>query len=457
MTPKKQKKNNPVKAAKWLWRFLTHDIWSYTNDDVRGIYRWLMNVFKSLFLSVRFFISDRIIEKASALTYYTLLALVPIVALLIGIANGFGLQSYIRMSLQSLMPGQQETIDYLFTFASNYLEHTKTGVVMGIGVVMLIYVIYSLIGNVETVFNQIWQQKKGRTTLRKITDYLSIMLLVPLFLVITSGSQILLQTYIKTDIYDYELSQTLIGVLRWAPYGLTIVAMTFIYIVIPNTKVKFMNAFVAAVIAGSAFMMFQGLFISGQIWVSKYNAIYGSFAALPLLLLWIQMAWVICLYGAELSYASQNVQNFNFEEDMQNISRQYNDFLTALVASAIFRSFSLQQPAPTTEEVCHSLQLPSKLVGSIISNLSERGIIRETVDVKRKNDQHTWIPGRDISTYSIASLFDELETFGITDFKYRYSQIYDREWSAIEQMRAAAYQSGSSLLLKDIEAKDIEK
>ena len=457
MTPKKQKKNNPVKAVKWLWRFLTHDIWSYTNDDVRGIYRWLMNVFKSLFLSIRFFISDRIIEKASALTYYTLLALVPIVALLIGIANGFGLQGYIRMSLQSLMPGQQETIDYLFTFAANYLEHTKTGVVMGIGVVMLIYVIYSLIGNVETVFNQIWQQKKGRTTLRKITDYLSIMLLVPLFLIITSGSQILLQTYIKTDIYDYELSQTLIRVLRWAPYGLTIVAMTFIYIVIPNTKVKFMNAFVAAVIAGSAFMMFQGLFISGQIWVSKYNAIYGSFAALPLLLLWIQMAWVICLYGAELSYASQNVQNFNFEEDMQNISRQYNDFLTALVASAIYRSFSLQQASPTTEEVCHSLQLPSKLVGSIISNLSERGIIRETVDMKRKNDQHTWIPGRDISTYSIASLFDELETFGITDFKYRYSQIYDREWSAIEQMRAAAYKSGSSLLLKDIEAKDIEK
>lgn len=458
MTPKKKPlKNNPVKAVKWLWRFLAHDIWSYTNDDVRGTYRWLMNVFKSLYLSIRFFIADRIIEKASALTYYTLLALVPIVALLIGLANGFGLQNYILLSMQSLMPGQQEIIDYLFTFASNYLEHTKTGLVMGIGVVMLIYVIFSLISNVETVFNQIWQQKKGRTTLRRITDYLSIMLLVPIFLVIVSGSQILLQTYVKTNIYSYELSQTLIQVLRWAPYGITIVAMTFIYLVIPNTKVKFINAFVAAAIAGSAFMLFQGLFISGQIWVSKYNAIYGSFAALPLLLLWIQMAWVICLYGAELSYASQNVQNFNFEEDMQNISREYNDFLTTLVASAIYRSFSLQEPAPTTEEVCHSLQLPSKLVGSIISNLSERGIIRETVDVKRKNDQHTWIPGRDISTYSIASLVDELDTFGITDFKYRYSQIYDREWTTIENMRQAAFKSGSALLLKDIEAKDIEK
>ncbi len=446
---------NLIQSTKLLWRFLTHDIWSYTNDDVRGIYRWLMNIFKALYLSIRFFISDRIIEKASALTYYTLLALVPIVALLIGIANGFGLQSYIKTSLHGLFPGQHEISDYLIAFAANYLEHTKTGVVMGIGIVMLIYVIYSLIGNVETVFNQIWQQKKGRTTLRRITDYLSIMLLVPLFLVITSGSQILLQTYIKTDLYDYEFSQTLIRVLRWAPYGLTIVAMTFIYIVIPNTKVKFVNALVAAAIAGSVFMLFQGLFISGQIWVSKYNAIYGSFAALPLLLLWIQMAWVICLYGAELSYASQNVQNFNFEEDMQNISRQYNDFLTALVASAIYRSFSQQQPAPTTEEVCHSLQLPSKLVGGIIANLSERGIIRETVDMKRKSDQHTWIPGRDISTYSIASLNDELDTFGITDFKYKYSQIYKKEWQTMEAMRQSAFDKGHTLLLKDIETKPI--
>ena len=451
----KRSKNNPVKAIKWTWRFLTHDIWSYTNEDVRGVYRWLMNIFKALFLSIRFFISDRIIEKASALTYYTLLAIVPVVALIIGIANGFGLQNYISNALHSLMPGQKEVSDYIITFAANYLEHTKTGVVMGIGVIMLIYVIYSLIGNVETVFNQIWQQKKGRTTLRRITDYLSIMLLVPLFLVITSGSQILLQTYIKTDLYDYEFSQTLISVLQWAPYGLTIVALTFIYIVIPNTKVRFVNALVAATIAGSAFLMFQGLFISGQIWVSKYNAIYGSFAALPLLLLWIQMAWVICLYGAELSYASQNVQNFNFEEDMQNISRQYNDFLSMLVASAIYHSFSTQQPAPTTEEVCHSLQLPSKLVGSIIANLSERGIIRETVDVKRKNDQHTWIPGRDISTYSIASLEDELDTFGITDFKYKYSQIYHKEWEVMEAMRRSAFESGKGMLLKDVETKAI--
>lgn len=439
-----------VTKIHWIWRFLTHDIWSYTNEDVRGVYRWLMNVFKALFLSIRFFISDRIMEKASALTYYTLLALVPTVALLVGLANGFGLQNLIHSSLDGMLPGQPEVVDYIMQFATRYLDHTKSGVVMGIGIVMLLYVIYSLIGNVEMVLNRIWQQKTGRTTLRKITDYLSIMILVPTFLLISSGVQIFLKTYFTTGIYDHELSKMLLRSLQWTPYILAILALTFVYIVIPHAKVRFKNAFVAACIAGSAYMFFQGLFISGQIWVSKYNAIYGSFAALPLLLIWIQMAWVICLYGAELSYASQNIQNFNFEKDTENISRQYRDFLSVLMAAAVYRQFGQQQPAPTTEEICRQLHMPSKLAGSIISELAEQGIIRETFDNLRKSDQHTWIPGRDISTYSVASLIEEICTSGITDFKYEYTKSFDTEWTTIQNMYAASREAGQSHLLKDV-------
>lgn len=439
-----------VTKIHWIWRFLTHDIWSYTNEDVRGVYRWLMNVFKALFLSIRFFVTDHIMEKASALTYYTLLAIVPTVALLVGLANGFGLQNLIHSSLDGMLPGQPEVVDYIMQFATRYLDHTKSGVVMGIGIVMLLYVIYSLIGNVEMVLNRIWQQKTGRTTLRKITDYLSIMILVPTFLLISSGVQIFLKTYFTTGIYDHELSKMLLRSLQWTPYILAILALTFVYIVIPHAKVRFKNAFVAACIAGSAYMFFQGLFISGQIWVSKYNAIYGSFAALPLLLIWIQMAWVICLYGAELSYASQNIQNFNFEKDTENISRQYRDFLSVLMAAAVYRQFGQQQPAPTTEEICRQLHMPSKLAGSIISELAEQGIIRETYDNLRKSDQHTWIPGRDISTYSVASLIEEISTSGITDFKYEYTKSFNPEWTTIQNMYAASREAGQSHLLKDV-------
>lgn len=448
------KMGNIVRKIHWLWRFLTHDIWSYTNEDVRGIYRWLMNIFKALFLSIRFFISDSIMEKASALTYYTLLALVPAVALLVGVANGFGLQDLIRSSLEGMLPGQPDVVDYIMQFAVRYLTHAKSGVVMGIGVVMLLYVIFSLINNVEMVLNRIWQQKKGRTTLRKITDYLSIMILVPTFIMISSGVQIFLRTYLTSGLFDHQLSNLLLQSLQWTPYVLTILALTFVYIVIPHAKVRFKNAFIAACIAGSAFMFFQGLFISGQIWVSKYNAIYGSFAALPLLLLWIQMAWVICLYGAELSYASQNIQNFNFEKDTDNISRQYKDFLSVLMASVIYRQFHLQRLAPTTEEICSQLHMPSKLAGTIISELAELGIIRETFDNFRKSDQHTWIPGRDISTYSVASLIEEVSTCGITDFKYEYTKSFDNEWGTIQSMYEASRIAGSAHLLKDIKVEN---
>ena len=187
--------------------------------------------------------------------------------------------------------------------------------------------------------------------LRRITDYLSIIFLVPTFLAISSGTQLFLQTYIMTDLYDYVLSQTLLTILRCVPYVFTILLLTFIYIVIPNCKVRFLNAFAAAVIAGTAFLLFQWLYIHGQIWVSKYNAIYGSFAALPLLLLWIQMSWIICLYGAELSYASQNIQNYNFENVEEMLSRHDRDFLLILVAGNIYNRFANEEPAPTTEEV----------------------------------------------------------------------------------------------------------
>ncbi len=444
-----------MKKINWLLRFLTHDIWSITNEDVRGVYRWLMNIFKALFLSIRFFIADRIMEKASALTFYTLLAIVPTVALLLGLANGFGLQDIIHNSLEELLPGQPEVVDYVLQFAISYLNHAKRGIIMGIGIVMLLYVIFSLIDNVETVLNRIWQQKKGRTTLRKITDYLSIMILVPTFLLISSGVQIFLKTYLRAGIVDHELSHLLLNALQWTPYVLTIISLTFVYVVIPHTKVRFKNAFIAACIAGSAYMFFQGLFISGQIWVSKYNAIYGSFAALPLLLLWIHMAWVICLYGAELSYASQNIQNFNFEKDTENISRQYRDFLTVLMASVVYRRFAQKEPAPTTEEMCQQLRMPSKLAGSIIAQLAEQEIIRETIDIQHRGDQHTWIPGRDISDYSVASLIEEISTYGITDFKYEYTKSFSSEWDVILNMYKASHDAGHTHLLKDVEMTEV--
>lgn len=443
---------NPVA---WSWRFLTHDLWHIRPEDVRGVYRYPLNVLKAVFLSIRFFVGDRMSEKASALTYYTLLAIVPVVALVMAIARGFNFQDVIQNAFRQLFPAQDGLLDQLFGFAASYLEHTQTGLIMGIGVVMLLWVIINLIGNIEAVFNQIWQQKQSRTTLRKFTDYMSIVVIVPILIVLSSGLQIFLQTYLRTSIFDDFLSDSLQTVIRWTPYVLTVLVFTAAYIVIPNTKVKFINAFIAGIIAGTGFQAFQTLYISGQIWVSKYNAIYGSFAALPLLLLWVQMSWIICLYGAELAYASQNIRNYDFEKDVQGISRRYYDFLTILVASVVYTRFRQGLPAYTTEDIGASLHLPSKLTSRIVSDLADLGIILETVDTTSR-DVHLWTPGRDISTYSIADLHKELDEHGAEGFKYEYERVFAKEWDILQQMRQAEFDAAASDLLSEVQLHESE-
>lgn len=438
-------------------RFLTHDIWSMTNEDVKGIRRWLINALKAAYLSIRFFTAHRTMERASALTYYTLLAIVPAIALFLGLGRGFGLQSMVSYSLHQNLQGQEAIVNYISRFADAYLTQAKSSVVVGVGIVMLFYVVYSLINNVENVLNEIWQQKQGRSTLRKLTDYVSIIVLLPIVFTVITGGQIFLQTYIKTDLihYNHELSQSLLEMLRWVPYLLTILMLTFIYIVIPNCKVKFRNAFAAALIAGSAFMVFQWLYITGQIWVSKYNAIYGSFAALPLFLLWIQMAWIICLYGAELSYAAQNIQNYDFANESASLSRRDRDFLLVLVAAHVYRRFSIQAEAPTTEMIGQDLQLPSRLTGELVSQLADLGAIREGVspDVSMPNN---WTIGFDSDKFTIAALFDLLNTNGKNQLKVNHAEAFPDEWKTFVSMHQASLAKGQSLLLRDIRTEDFK-
>ncbi len=442
--------SNFIRKINYFWLFLKHDIWSYTNEDVRGSYLWLMNVFKAVYLSIRFFLAHRIMERASALTYYTLLALVPVVALVLGIGRGFGMQEMLHQIMLDSFPGQTEVIEYINNFAERYLERATSSIVIGIGIILLLWVIYSLIGNIEDVFNGIWQVKDGRNTIRRITDYLSIIFLVPMILVISSGTQIFLQTYILTDMHDFVLSQPLLTLLRWIPNISIILMLTFVYIVIPNCRVRFLNAFAAAIIAGSAFLLFQWLYIHGQIWVSKYNAIYGSFAALPLLLLWIQTSWIICLYGAELSYASQNIQNYNFENVEEKLSRQDRDFLLTLVAGIIYNRLAKGEPAPNTEEVGQVLKLPARLTGSLVSQLAELKVIRLSFP-DDKHKPNVWMPNMETDKLTIAALFDILASNGENHLKIDYSKYFPKEYATYEAMRESALDQGKSILLRDID------
>lgn len=441
--------SNPIQSISRLIRFLTHDIWSYTNDDVRGVYRWLINTIKAVILSVRFFSAHRVMERASALTYYTLLAIVPMLALLLSIGRVIGVQDMLWQSIENDNQAHSEALRYLFQFAESYINQANNGLIMGVGIVMLLYVVFSLMGKVEAVMNEIWQQKNGRSALRQVTDYLSLIILVPLSLLVIFGVQIYLQTYVVKDKELQEISGLLLWLLKAIPYVLTFVMLTLTYIVIPNCTVRIRNAFAAALVAGSIFLLFQYIYISGQIWVSKYSAVYGSFAAVPLLLLWLQSSWVICLYGAELSYASQNIQHYNFENVETELSRQDRDFLMLLISSVVYRKFKLQEPAPTTEELSEELHLPSRATADLVRELCDVGLISPR---PREDDRKIsgWRPEQESDKATVSMLFDRLATQGVNKLKYDYKKLFAKEWEVFSKMHQSALTEGKDLLLRDI-------
>jgi len=445
---------SPIKYIQFAIKFITYDVWRLTAENVSGWVRYLVSIVKAIFLSIRFFLSDHMMEKASALTYYTLLAIVPLFALVLGIAKGFNVQDMLEQSLSNGAATNNDTIKYILTFANSYLEHAQTGVIMGIGIVMLLWVIYGLIGNIESVFNQIWQQKKGRSTVRKMTDYLSIMIVIPILIFFVCGLQIFSHAILSSEYFNDILTDTLRWVFKWVPFIIIIIVFTLVYMVIPNTKVKFQNALIAGAVAGTGFVIFQNFYLSGQIWVSKYNAIYGSFAALPLLLLWLQMSWVICLYGAELSFAAQNMRNFEFEEDTQNISRRYYDFLCVVVSGLIYSDFPNKKY--TTEDISSILHLPSKLTGNIIAHLRDIQVIDETIDIRGREEEHVWDPGKPVGEYTIGQLIEDIDIHGSSDFRYDYTSVFNTEWKTLSQMRLSEKEVGKDLLVRNLKV-DFEK
>ena len=314
--------------------FFRKELWIKDEEEFNFAKRQLIKIIKIIVLSTEQFINNRIAVRASALTYSTLLSIIPILAILFAIARGFGFDSIIEGLLRRNMSSNQAEL--VFTWINSYLQHAKSGVFIGIGIVMLLWTILILTDNIERSFNSIWQVKRPRTVFRKITDYFSMILLMPLLIVISSGLSIFMTTIINEDMFSL-LAPIMKFIIKLFPYAITWGMFIGLFVFIPNTKVKLKHAIIPGILAGSAFQAFQYFYINSQIWVSNYNAIYGSFAAIPMFLLWTQISWSICLFGAEMNYVSQNLESFKYGKESKDISRRYYRNLSDVSAPTSIR------------------------------------------------------------------------------------------------------------------------
>lgn len=432
-----------------FWNFLTNDIWRVTEDEVTRKKFSFYTAVKVVYLTADRFSRDRIIERASALTYSTLLAIIPILAVLFSIARSFGFNNLVEGKLTDILGGVSENTEMVSRFVDSYLSQAKSGVFLGIGLVLLLWTILSLTMNIENAFNKIWQVKKARSMYRKITDYFSMFLLMPILLVISAGISIFMSTIVKGMDEYIVLGSFSKFLVKLIPFVITWFMFTGIYTFMPNTKVKFRHALIAGILAGTAFQCFQYIYISGQLWVTRYNAIYGSFAAIPLLLLWLQMSWTICLLGVVMTYSSQNVHNFNFDNDTRNISRRYSDFTSILIMSLIAKRFANNLEPYSAEDIAQNHHIPINLTNQILYQLMEVKLIHEVM-TDEKSENISYQPSVDINRLTVAYLLERIEKQGSENFKIDHDQEFLDEWKVLLDLKRNYYAEADKILLKDL-------
>ena len=284
-----------------------------------------------MYLTVRFFTTKRVMAQASALTYSTLLAIVPILAVVFAIARGFGYNKYIELWFRDTLSSQPQAADAIVGFVNGYLVHTQSGIFLGIGLIFMLYTVLMLMNNVEETFNQIWQVSNSRPIIRSFTNYLAVFLLFPIFVIVLTGASVFMATFADSLTNRFYVGSALKILLDLSTYVVVSLLFIVLYVYMPNTKVKLSSAIIPGILAGVAMQLLQLFYIHSQIWVTGYNAIYGSFAALPLFMLWLQISWTICLFGAQLTYTNQNMNrigiNLEPEIDMHPLIEMTDDEL----------------------------------------------------------------------------------------------------------------------------------
>jgi len=276
-------------------------------------------IYRILFLTIRFFTTKRVMTQASALTYSTLLAMVPVLAVIFAIARGFGYNKYIEIWFRDALSSQPQVADTLAGFVNSYLIHTQSGIFLGVGLLFMLYTVLMLVNNIEETFNEIWQVSNARPIMRSLTNYMAMFFVVPIIIVVSMGLSIFMATIAKKMSGIMLLGPAMRLLLDFSPYLLLSLLFIWLYVYMPNTDVKLKSAIVPGILSGIAMQLLQLFYIHSQIWVTGYNAIYGSFAALPLFMLWLQISWTICLFGAQLTFTNQNMNRFGINLDDINM------------------------------------------------------------------------------------------------------------------------------------------
>lgn len=417
----------------------------------RGSWKVAGMLAKGLAAAVREFKQDRCALRASALTYYSLLSIVPVMAMAFGIAKGFGFEKLLEKELMIRFSGQEEVAMKMIEFSMKILGETKGGVMAAIGVLFLLWAVVKTLSHIEDAFNAIWVIERGRVLIRKFTDYLALFFTAPMLLIFSGSVTVFIKTHLQQMVavsgVPVLFGTMASGFVKLLPYGTLWLLFTFLYLFIPNKKVDLKASFAGGVIAGTVYQVAQVVYISSQVGVSHYNAIYGSFAALPLFLIWLQASWLILLFGAEIAYVMGDSDMLGQKGgDLSSMSMRLKKLLSLRIVLVCVRRFARGVDPASDIGISTELKIPLKVVRMLLAWLVECRILSEV----NTPDGPRYQPARDIESLSIMTVVKALEEKGQDTIAVSGTLEYEALEEAFDTFASAARLSPGERLIKDI-------
>jgi membrane protein len=356
-------------------RFFEHDLWDAGTARASGAAGAAVQALRVAVLTVEGFLDDLCLLRASALTYATLMALVPVLALAFAILRGLGwrgerLESLILTKVTVLSPEAIESV-------VAYIDNTNVAGLGALGGIVLILTFVSVMGNIEASMNAIWGRTPPRPWLRKLSDYLAVLVAGPLLLGGAISATAVLQSNASVVwLAGQEGGGLFLSALAMvAPFVIVWALFTLLYIFVPNTRVEFGAALIGAIVAGTVWQLTQSAYVSFQFGMSKYNAIYGAMAQIPILMAWMYVSWVIVLAGAELAAAVQNLGAHSEERRRRVVGYGHREYLGLAMVAELAAAAHARSAPPTVEQLSARLAMPVRTVRELMADLGDAGLV----------------------------------------------------------------------------------
>jgi membrane protein len=426
-----------MQKIKSILSYFQSRIWDVRLEDRSSWSAFLFKQLRIILIVSKNFNQNKLQVQAAGLTFYTLLSVVPVVALVFAIAKGFGMQEALENQIFNSMKGQEAAAEQIMLFARRMLDSTQGGLLAVVGVAILLWSVLTLLSSIEASFNDIWQVAKGRSWIKKITDYFIIMFFAPILIIASGSMQVVLTQGFENLVTGFDVL-TYIGpvvffFIKMVPYVLIWLVFTFVYIVMPNTKVNFSSALIAGIIAGTSFILVQWVYIYFQVGVSRYNAIYGSFAALPLFMIWANTSWLITLIGAEVAYANQNVSQIENEVDGNRLSSTQIHVIAMMLCKRISASFMNGDKPLSAKTLSSTLRIPFGVTNKVLEILVEAKILTEVEQLGEESN--AFLPIRSFETITVSDLMRAIDTVNYTSIPTMASKEMSKYFILYDNLR----------------------